>query len=66
MPPDQHGHTEGEGDPGKANSQTSAASTALPHPRNTSQNIPKNSAAARFPMLITRLLKLELGRLAGT
>ena len=38
--------------------------TALPHPPNTTQNVPKNSAAARFPILNIRLLKLEFARLA--
>jgi hypothetical protein len=32
-----------------------AARTALPHPPKTNQNVPKNSAAARFPSVIELL-----------
>src|ERR1043166_7323529 len=32
-----------------------AARTALPHPPNTNQKVPKNSAKQRFPRLMVRL-----------
>src|SRR5579863_7457645 len=32
-----------------------ASSTAAPHPPNTNQKVPKNSAAARFPSVIVNL-----------
>jgi hypothetical protein len=41
--------------PGKA-----AASTALPHPPNTNQKVPKNSAAARLLRLMGRYLNVRL------
>jgi hypothetical protein len=37
---------------------TPAAITAAPHPPNTSQNVPKNSAAARLPIGIASLLEI--------
>src|SRR5271169_2775059 len=37
-----------------------AASTAAPHPPNTSQNVPKNSAAARLPIGMGDLLALQV------
>ena len=47
----QHGQTEGKRDPEEADPQLNvvigeelAARTALPHPPNTSKNVPRNSA----------------------
>jgi hypothetical protein len=34
--------------------------TALPHPPKTNQNVPKNSAAARFPSVIAHLLEPQI------
>src|SRR5258708_10883127 len=41
---------------------TPAAITAAPHPPNTSQKVPKNSAAARLPIGIELSLHLKLGK----
>src|SRR5688572_13951914 len=41
-------------------SGTAAASTALPHPPNTSQNVPMNSAVARCVILIAHLWSRRL------
>src|SRR6185312_5999745 len=38
-----------------------AAQTALPHPQNTNQKVPMNSAAERFPRVITILLLNGVG-----
>ena len=40
-------------------SGNAAANTALPHPPNTNQNVPTNSAVRRWVMLILHLLKSE-------
>src|SRR5271165_2124262 len=43
-----------------------AASTALPHPPNTSQKVPKNSAVARLPIVIgSSLTGLERFRVSS-
>jgi hypothetical protein len=38
------------------NAGNAAANTAEPHPPKTNQNVPKNSAAARFPIGMVDLL----------
>jgi hypothetical protein len=45
-------------------SGNAAANTALPHPPNTNQNVPTNSAVRRWVMLIVHLLEsgTEYGR----
>ena len=55
----EHGEAEGERDAGEADAddrESAAASTALPQPPSTSQNVPKNSAPRRCVMDMIDLL----------